>query len=379
VRTPADLPELAEQFRLFARTAGRDGAPRYRDICEGVAGDPVLLELTAHAPADQRRPNILLAAVHYLLLSGAGGPLARHYPTVAEWRGGAGAGDRLLPGGEPPDPFPDFAAFAREHLDELVPLVATRATQTNEIGRCAVLLPALATVAGEHGLPLSLLDLGTSAGLNLLFDRYAYTYTRPDGPPVAAGDPASAVHLQIELRAGRLPDLDLPRISQRQGIDRHPIDPTDPDQALWLLACQWPDHLERFRRLAAALALARTVPDLPRIHRGDMVDDLGAMAADAPAESRLCILHTWAAAYLSPERQGGLEAAVDRVASTRPVSWLYAEHPFEVPGLPMPAAPAGEPVRGSTALVLVELNGARRVERRLADVHHHGRWLHWWG
>lgn len=403
MREQAETPDIAQQFRAFAVGAARDGAPLYERICNGVAGDSGLLGLLAEAPPDQRRPNLLLAAVHYLLLAGAGGPLGGHYRTVAVWRASELGGDVMHGGGLPqlrsaprsadaagtprPDPFSDFKAFCELHRDQLAGLIATRATQTNEVGRCIALLPTFAGLAARYELPLSLLDLGSSAGLNLLFDRYAYAYTRaPAGAStdssaevVRAGRAGSPVLLDAELREGVLPDLEVPRVAHRAGIDRHPVDPVNEDQSLWLLACQWPDHVERFRRLRDALALARTIPERARVTTGDVVSSLQGAAQAAPAGAHLCIFHTWVAAYLTPRRQEELVAAVSGLAQERPVSWIFAENPYEVPALPLPAPPGGRTVKGSTALVLVEFTGGRARSRRLADMHPHGRWIHWWG
>jgi len=364
-----DLGNLAEQFRRFALGVGRDGAARYAAIAEGVASDEALLALVAGAPPDQRRPNILLAAVHFLLLSGIDDPLAAHYPTVLAWRGEDPAGARP----EHADPFGAFAAFCVRHREAVAQLVATRATQTNEVGRCRAILPALSTVAARAGAPVGVVELGAAAGLNLLFDRYGYDF---DGVP--SGDTSSPVQLRCEVREGRPPTA-LPPVAARVGLDRRPVDVRDDDQARWLLACQWPDHLDRFEIARQALAVSRSVADPPVLRRGDAVADLASVVAEVPGDAHLCVLHTWVAAYLTPEDQRALCDAVAAVASTRPVSWLFAEAPYEVPGLPVPPPPGGR-VRGATALVLVEESpGAARVARRLADVHAHGRWLHWYG
>lgn len=371
MRDDAAPADLGRQFRTFAAVAERDGAPLYRRICEGVAGDGAVLRLVGQAPPSQRRPNLLLAAVHFLLLQGADDPLAAHYPTVAEWLG-------RPPSAPSGDPFAAFSAFCRRHHDALAGLLATRSTQTNEVGRCTALLPGLVTVAARSTEPLSLVDLGSAAGLNLLFDRYAYAYSGPGPAVTRAGAEGSAVLLEAELRHGPLPDLSLPEVAHRAGIDAHPVDPDDLDRSLWLLACQWPDHPGRFRRTARALDLARATADRPRVAAGDVVDDLASVASTAPPGTHLCLFHSWVAAYLSPTDQARLAAEVAAAARERAVSWLYAEQPYEVPALDPPPAPAGED-KAATALVLVELDGRRRTAVRLADVHPHGRWIRWWG
>jgi hypothetical protein len=367
------LPALASQVRRFAVGAGADGARRYERICTGIASDEELLSLIAGAPPDQRRPNILLAAVHYLLLSGADEPLARHYPTVAAWRG--------VPFDvrhEPADPFPSFASFCRRHREPIATLIATRATQTNEVGRCAALLPAFAAVATLARRPLAIVDLGASAGLNLLFDRYAYDY----GDAGRAGAEGSPVRLRCELRSGSFPVGHMPEVVWRLGVDRRLVDLHDEDGVLWLLACQWPDHLDRFVTMRAAVDLARTGDGAPVVMQGDVVSDLGRAVAGAPGDDQahLCVFHSWVAAYLDPAGQAALVGAVREVAMTRPVSWVFAEMPYEVPKLPVPPADAGK-VRGATALVLVSAGPENPAPPavRLGDMHSHGRWLHWYG
>ncbi len=384
-------PPLADQFRSFAVAVGRDGTAVYERICRGIAGDAALLDLTGVAPPAQRRPNLLLAAVHFLLLGGADDRLADHYRTVAEWRG-----TPVCQPADDRDPFVEFAAFCREHRDELADLLATRATQTNEVGRCAVLLPAFVTVAAAAGRPLALVDLGASAGLNLLFDRYAYRYAdatdasttgaNPTGARAPdAGVAGSPVVIDCDVRAGVLPDLTLPPVAYRAGIDRQPVDVDDDDAARWLLACQWPEHVNRFARLRAAIDLARAAPDRGEVRTGDVVDDLAETVAGAPPDAHLCVYHSWVAAYLTTERQQALGAAIADIARSRPVSWIFAELPYEVPGLPVPPAPADRagdrPPKGATAVVLVDVDrdGRRSRVHRLADVHPHGRWMYWWG
>jgi hypothetical protein len=375
----SDLP-LPEQFRIFAQGAARDGATTYNAICRGIAEDPDVLALIGEAPVRQRRPNLLLAAVHFLLLGGVPHPLAAHYDTVRSMVDGdpSGLGD--------PDSLGDVAAefkdFCLAHRSELLELIAVRSTQTNEVGRCCALLPALNVIAAGYpqGQALSLLDLGASAGLNLLFDSYAYTYRqRSDGTIVHAGRGEAKVKLECTVRGELedLPSLILPPIETRTGIDAAPIDPQSDDGAHWLLACLWPDNLVRFTRLREALAIARAVSDPPVMHGGDIIQDLPAVAGSIAGGSPLVVFHSWVAAYLSTERQSELVAAVRALSRQRRVHHLYAESPLETPGLPTPPSPSPGPTSNlATALVHLPADGSGPV--RLADVHHHGKWLRWW-
>jgi hypothetical protein len=380
MREDHEHPDLPTQFTQFARSVGRDNGDLYRIVSLRVADEPAVYGLLDRADPAQRRPNLLLAAVHYLLLGGADDPLAARYATVAHVRGLA-----------PPSPAEDadgdrFVAFCHAHTHELEALIATRATQTNETGRCAGLLPALATVAGATGAPLSVVDLGTSAGLNLLFDRYAYAYARDPGEShstntVVAGDTSAPVQIACALRGDAVPPLGLPSVASRIGIDLRPADPADPDQARWLLACLWPHDLARFTRLESALALAAGLAPSarPTLRTGDLVHAVGDLAADAPADSELCLIHSWVAAYLTPAEQRALCAAVADASRRRRLWWIFAELPFDAPELPYTPAPGGHHDGSATVLMLVRAEGGTLHPHRLADMHYHGTWLRWWG
>ncbi len=177
---------LGDHFRAFATTVERDGGTTYATICRAVADDDDVLSLLDGAPLTQRRPLLLLAAVHFLLLSGVEHPWPPSTtPSASSAASRPGPGPRATS----PPPSPTSAACTAPSIEELI---ATRSTQTNEVGRCTSLLPGLCHIAARYGWhePLSLLDLGTSAGLNLLFDDYAYTYRAADGGDVrTAGVP----------------------------------------------------------------------------------------------------------------------------------------------------------------------------------------------
>ena len=208
-----------------------------------------MLSILDHAPLPQRRPLILLASVHDLLLGGAEHPLAAHYDTVASVRG--------IPF-QPPrsDVATDFADFCRRQRDELERLVATRTTQTNEVGRCTSLLPALCHIAAAYpaATPLSLLDLGTSAGLNLLFDDYAYTYRQDGGDHTAtAGPVGAAVTLECEARGdlADLPALRAPVLAEHGSASTSP--PSTRARRTRRAGC-WPASGRRTRPASAACA-----------------------------------------------------------------------------------------------------------------------------
>jgi hypothetical protein len=166
-------PSLADIWIHIADTGCRDYSPLYDRICRIVAGSDAVLDLVRQAPPAGHFPNVLLGAVHYLLLGGLDHPLAAVY---------AGESDA--------DPGPLFVDVCLAHRAEILDLLATRHTNTNEVGRSALLGPALTAVADRLGAPLGLVDVGASAGLNLLCDRYRLDYGAAGGTgPVAPAAP----------------------------------------------------------------------------------------------------------------------------------------------------------------------------------------------
>jgi hypothetical protein len=340
--------ELAAWWRWFAEHECPGYSPLYERICAAVAEADAVLDRLLVLPSHAQQPNMLLAAAHDMVLRGAAPSLASCYD------------DNLLE--QVGDRFVEIVTAA---WSELVPILEQRRTQTNEIGRVAVLAPALATVAGD--LPVTVVDVGTSAGLTLQLDRCLIDY----GPAGVIGDPESPVRVTCEVLHGHPPLRSTP-VVRRIGIDRHPLDPTDPDDARWLLACTWPDT-GRLERTRAALGLAAEHP--AELRTGDAVQDVPALLDDV--DGAVVITTTWVAAYLSPEERAAFAEMLAAASRGRPVAWMSAEGPGVVPGLPQRDAP---PVEGPTASALgtiTYLDGDAHDARLLAHVHPHGHWL-WW-
>lgn len=348
--------------------------PRYRHLAERAAVDDEVAARLLLAAPDDRNPTLLFAAVHDVLLADPSGdePLAAWYPSVTD--------DPRPLGGGPDDPWPHFRRLALDHPD-VERNLATRGTQTNEVGRCATTVPALGLVQHEVDRPIALIEVGASAGLNLRLDAYGYRW-RPDGGDGDAGERRLHADRPVVLgsrwRGDRPPPATeaLPVITHRVGVDRDPVDVTDPTAVRWLIACQWPDQVDRLARCRAALDGA--VADPPPVRRGDLLAEVGDLVRAAPLDAHPVVLSTWVLTYLGVAGQRAFLAELDRVAADRDLTLLVQEEPSVAPGLDLPDRPGGGGRPGPTALCRLDWqDGRRRSPVRLADQHPHGTWSEW--
>jgi hypothetical protein len=351
-----DLADLAARFERFGQIETPDTSPLYSRLALAIARDEPLLALAAACPRSQPVANLFLGAVHYLLLQGVPGAAAlrRYYPS-------------LLGPGEPVDRGAGleaaFRAFCLAHQDEIVALERTRLVQTNEVSRCAALLPAFGIVASEANRPLWLAEVGASAGLNLCWDRYGYSYQDPSGSVVKAlGDTMSPVQLGVCLRGPGMPPLPetLPTVAARTGIDLHPVDVTDGDAVAWLRALIWPEHAARVDKLLRAAELVKLHP--PRILSGDALDLLPGVLAGAPRDALLVVLHTFTLNQFAEDGRRAFRAFLYEASHQREVIEL---------GITMVAGASYARVR------LGRYRAGVAEVRTLAHCDGHVRWLEW--
>lgn len=271
----------------------------------------------------KRQPNLLFASVRLL--------------------GGMGAD------------YESFRSFVLDTQDEIVDLLVHRRTQTNEVARCAALLPVLARLEE----PLALVEVGASAGLCLLPDRYRYRYGDR-----SVGDSSATVLLECQA-IGPVPvPKHLPKVAWRRGIDVAPVDVTSDEDVRWLEACVWPDQTERLARLRAAVEVARLEP--PIVERGDAVERTANIVSQAPAGTNIVVFHSALMPYLTDRARRGFEELV----SGLPVTWISNEGAGGVPTLTGPKIDAADE---RSAFVVAE--GATVLA--LSDPH--GTWLEWIG
>lgn len=304
---------LAQVYRRFGEVDAAGTSPLYERVAVALSESDDAMRAVEAAPARKRHPTVILAALHDLALAGRAPALAAAYAAADSEAAADAAIDTLL-----------------RMTDSFVAIAVRRQLRTTETGRCAVLYPAIAEAARRVGADaVGLIDVGSSAGLNLHVDRVGITY----GNGQALGAPSSPVQLSSSIVGDRpIPARAMPEVVARIGVDLDPVDVTDEDDARWLRACVWPDQPERVARLEAEMALAATAP--PLLLQGGAVDVLPDAFARVPADALPVVTTTWALSRFTLESRLRFLHRLDEAAAGRAVAWVSAEGVGVAPTIP---------------------------------------------
>jgi len=315
-------------------------------------------------PAQQRRPSLLFAAVNLLLASRPACGLAAYYPVHG---GRRPVDDQLLPA---------FAAFCGEHRDELRQLLRESATQTNEIRRCVALRLGLDHVRERWPGRVALAEIGASAGLNLLVDRYRYRVGVAEAPPPAASTVLISCEVVGDAAAGRALGP-VPEITSRIGIDSRPVDLADPAARAWLEAFVWPERAEDLVILRGAAELAGRAGGVTVV-RGEATADTARLLGELPGREPVVVFTASLLSYLDGPARTAFAGQLEEASARRPVAWVFAEAPGLLattdPGLAELAGPVAR--RNALCLVGASLRGnGIRDDTRLALADPYLRWI----
>ena len=295
------------------------------------------------APLADALPLRIAGGLHSLYLSGAAPELGAIY------RGEAAVDDAAL--------------VAETIAAHEAPLMAWLGgpPQTNEAGRSASFMAAMLWLAGQGLCPrFECLEIGSSAGINLMMDRYAYNLGGVWAGPI---DPV--MRFEPEWRGDPPPDR-LVRIASLRGCDVAPVDLADPQQALRLKAYIWPEHTVRFERMEAAIAAAKQkAPDLVRMTAADFVE--GELAKPQDERTTRVLMHSIVWQYVPADQQARVTAAMEkagaRATPERPLAWVALE--------------ANRTVHHHELVVRYWPGG--ETPKKLAHAHAHGAWVEWLG
>ncbi|MCK2031031.1 DUF2332 domain-containing protein [Microbacterium galbinum] len=278
---------VRERYARFAEKEAPGRSALYAEWAAGVAGDGPVQDVLARIPENRRQPPLVFGVTRLL------GAALEGYPV---WRD-----------------------FVLRNADAVVAECSARSLQTNEPLRLAALLPVLSEIDG----PIALLEIGASAGLCLYPDRYSYRFTGSDGELRVALDPLDGVSpVVLASRVdGELPELRLPEIVWRAGIDLAPLDARDTDDRRWLQGLVWPGETGREQRITAALDIAASDP--PTLVAGDALERLDALVARAPVGATLVITTPGVLVHIPRAARSALVARIREL----PARWVTIDPP----------------------------------------------------
>jgi hypothetical protein len=377
---PVVVPRLQAKFAHFAQHVFAD-EPLYAALTAAAAQRPDLAALLAAAPAPQQLPLLWLAALQDRVLElvdrGERPALADYYASA----GGSRAPDAAL--------LAQLDGFIERERAGIVARIASRTTQTNEIGRCAVLWPVLQALADRTGRRrIALLDVGSSAGLNLGVDEWRYRYLDDASGEAIATTPAGrdprAPEIACRVLAGARPGHPAsaapPEIASRHGIDVAPVDVRDAAAVRWLRACLWPSDAVRRTRFDAAVAIARTRA-WSVAATTDAAAAVGAWLATLPRDVTPVVFNSWVLAYFDAASLRRHVDQLQRLVAERGAVWISAEDPGRSRTW-WPAMPEVEAMKraNATAWTVGSPDGRGAIDWTLAATSHaHGHWMQWHG
>lgn len=281
--------QVRQFYTSFAANEAREVSPLYEALAKEVVRHDELVQFVMSLPEGKRQPNLMLAAVRHTCGT--------------------------------PDGPEHFVQLVRQHEARIRSVILARSTQTNEPARCATLVPLLASLPQ----PLALIEVGASAGLCLLPDRYGYDYGHKRVLPDYEGPAPIPIFPCQTNDETRIPSA-LPKVVWRLGIDLNPIDLMDADEVAWLETLVWPGQESRADRLRSAIAVAQA--ELPKVVQGNLLQDLPRYAAEAPDDATLIVFHTAVLAYLSAQSDRDRFASIVRETGA---VWISNEAPRVLP------------------------------------------------
>jgi hypothetical protein len=301
------LDTLSQRFENFSKLECSGSSELYEFLSFKIANDNDLLQLSTYAREGQPAPNLLFGAVHYLLLTGTQHELKDFFPNLSEQPKKVA------------DSYEAFKHFCLKHRDEIISLLQTKLVQTNEVRRCGYLYPCFSYLYVRTEKPLALIEIGTSAGLQLFWDKYRYSYNTGK----VYGNFDSNVLITSEYKGEQVPPISpgSPPVSHRFGLDLNLNDVTDPEDKQWLEALIWPEHHER-RELFNKAASCVNKKDAVFIE-GDGVSMLPDIIKQIPDSSMICVFHTHVANQIPVALKTHLQETIRCIGKIRDIAHIY--------------------------------------------------------
>ena len=339
---------LKERFLTFAETECKGNSELYYWLSLKIANDTELLNIAANTRVGQPIPNIFFAAIHYLLLKNQNNELAKYYPSIQK------SDSKEIP-------FEIFKEFCLSNRNEIKKIISTRIVQTNVISRCSYLMPIFSKLITEENKSTTIIDIGTSAGLTLNFDKYQYWY---NDIKIYGQSKVIVKCAIIDSTIPTIYEISQPII--KIGIDQNLIDPTDKDEITWLKALVWTDQIERFVAIDEALKLDE-IKNIKFI-QANTVLDFEKVILKTNKTQNLIIYATHVLYQFNQNQKDEFYCMLERIGQFRDFYFLSVE--------------AIKPLlekydSNETVIELTRFKNKQKTISFIAETNGHGNWIKW--
>lgn len=341
-----DKEKLKDWFRIFAERECKEVSSLYYDLSIKIAEDDELIGIASFCQERQPMPNLFLASVHYLLLTNKSEELSNYYPSI-------------IKNYKADLPFELFKEFCIRHKKEIIELEKTKLVQTNALNRCAYIMPILSNIF--DGKTINIIDIGTSAGLTLNFDKYEYHYN----DKYLFGN--SPVKIRSEIKNGIMPSFkESVIINKKIGVDQNPLDLKDEENVNWLKALIWGDLTERVKKINEAINVAKK--ESISFEKANTIQDFEEIIGRQESEIPLIIYHTHVLYQFTQEEREEFWNLIDKIGEERDLTYLATE-----------GSRVFKTDYGLSG-ILVELTKYEKGlkhSRVVAETNGHGNWIKW--
>lgn len=299
------MEKIISTFQRFAEYEAKGKSPIYEYWCKKIITNEPLLNLISHIPETQPKPNLFFASVQYLCTKKVC-PLTIIFdePEHVDFE----------------ETFYLLFMFCMKHEFELIQLFQTKLVQTNEVQRASYLYPIFSEISSIVNKPLTLIEIGTSAGLLLNLDGYHYQIKQ--NPAINFGNPQSSLTIRADNLGDPISEINKLIIQYRIGIDLNVLDLDDEEQYTWLKCLIWPELKSRKTNLEKARQIHQQCPK--HLLAGDFREILPELLkTDIYKESQIIIFHTHVANQFSRQLKEELIQVLQRFSTKQPIYHVY--------------------------------------------------------
>ncbi|WP_036198568.1 DUF2332 domain-containing protein [Ureibacillus sinduriensis] len=301
------MERLAKIFIRFSEVEAQKSIPLYAYWSKKISEDRELLTLIQFIPDSQPKPNMFFASVQYLALK-QNHPLKTYYSIFDQ-------SENYLE-----ESFKCLKEFVRLNEEALINCFLTKLVQTNELNRSSYLYPIMSEIAYKTGKPLTLIEIGTSAGLLLNLDNYQYEI-KETNQVLQFGNFKSDVVVHAENNGEPLTAIRPFQVSERVGVDLNIVDLNEEEDYEWMQALIWPEQKSRKELLRKVRTLNKNIPK--KLYAGDFLQVIPSFLQNIDNGTQTVIFHTHVANQFDESLKIKLLTMIHNISEQHPIYHVY--------------------------------------------------------